>query len=129
MAVNGYNPPMPVDFKALTALRIVDRVKGCSQDVAPPLPETRAEEFAGIFKALGDPTRIQIVHILAAAADPVCVCDFTAAFDLGQPTISHHLAKLREAGIVTSFKRGIWAFYQLDPAMSPAARSAVESLG
>jgi ArsR family transcriptional regulator len=120
---------MPIDFKALTALRIVDRVKGCSQDVAPPLPDSRAEELAGIFKALGDPTRIQIVHILAAAADPVCVCDFTAAFDLGQPTISHHLARLREAGIVTSFKRGIWAFYQLDPAMSPTARSAVEALG
>ena len=69
-----------------------------------------------------------MLHILAAATEPVCVCDFTAAFDLGQPTISHHLARLRDAGIVTSFKRGIWAFYQLDPAMSPAARWAIELL-
>lgn len=105
------------------------RVKGCSQGVAPPLPEARADELASIHRALGDPTRIQIVHILAAAADPVCVCDFTAAFDLGQPTISHHLAKLREAGIVTSFRRGIWAFYQLDPAMNATARAAIQQLG
>jgi ArsR family transcriptional regulator, arsenate/arsenite/antimonite-responsive transcriptional repressor len=111
---------------ALAGLQILDRVKGCCQPVAPPLSDTHADELATIYKALGDPTRVQILHILAAAADPVCVCDFTAAFDLGQPTISHHLAKLREAGIVTSFKRGIWAFYHLNPDMSPAARSAVQ---
>jgi ArsR family transcriptional regulator len=111
---------------SLTALRVFDRVKGCCNDVAPPLPDDRAEQLAAIHKALGDPTRVQMLHILAAATDPVCVCDFTAAFDLGQPTISHHLAKLREAGIVTSFKRGIWAFYQLDQAMPPAARSAID---
>ena len=101
------------------------RVKGCCQPVAPPLPETKADELAALYKALGDPTRIQILHILATASEPVCVCDFTAAFDLGQPTISHHLATLREAGIVTSFKRGIWAFSRLNPAMSEQARAAV----
>jgi ArsR family transcriptional regulator len=111
---------------SLAELQVIDRVKGCCQPVAPPLPDTRADELASVYKALGDPTRVQIVHILTAASDPVCVCDFTAAFDLGQPTISHHLAKLREAGIVTSFKRGIWAFYQLNPRMSPAARSAIQ---
>jgi ArsR family transcriptional regulator, arsenate/arsenite/antimonite-responsive transcriptional repressor len=110
----------------LATLQLFDRVKGCCQPVAPPLPDARADELATLYKALADPTRVQIVHILVAAADPVCVCDFTAAFDLGQPTISHHLAKLREAGIVTSFKRGIWAFYQLNPDMSPAARSAIQ---
>jgi ArsR family transcriptional regulator, arsenate/arsenite/antimonite-responsive transcriptional repressor len=101
------------------------RVKGCCQPVAASLPDARAHEFAAIYKALGDPTRIQILHILATASEPVCVCDFTAAFELGQPTISHHLATLREAGIVTSFKRGIWAFYRLNPAMSAVARAAV----
>jgi ArsR family transcriptional regulator, arsenate/arsenite/antimonite-responsive transcriptional repressor len=111
---------------ALGTLQAFDRVKGCCQPVAPPLPDSRADDLAAVYRALGDPTRVQIIHILAAAADPVCVCDFTAAFDLGQPTISHHLAKLREAGIVTSFKHGIWAFYQLNPDMSPAARSAVQ---
>lgn len=120
--------PTRTNPNLLPALPVVDRVKGCSQQVADPLPDARADDLAGVYKALGDPTRVQMLHILAAATEPVCVCDFTAAFDLGQPTISHHLAKLREAGIVTSFKRGIWAFYQLDPSMSPAARSAIELL-
>lgn len=101
------------------------RVKGCCQPVPAPLPDERAAELAAVYKALGDPTRVQILHILASTSEPVCVCDFTAAFELGQPTISHHLATLREAGIVTSFKRGIWAFYRLNPAMSAAARAAV----
>ena len=105
------------------------RTKGCCQPVAAPLHEERAQDLAAIFKALSDPTRIQMVHILAAASDPVCVCDFTAAFDLGQPTISHHLATLREAGIVTSFKRGIWAFYQLNPKMAAAAKGAIGLVG
>jgi ArsR family transcriptional regulator, arsenate/arsenite/antimonite-responsive transcriptional repressor len=105
------------------------RVKGCCQPVAPPLPDSRADELAATYKALGDPTRVQILHILATASEPVCVCDFTAAFDIGQPTISHHLATLREAGFVTSFKRGIWAFYRLNPAMSAAARAAVAEVG
>ncbi|MDQ2960457.1 MAG: metalloregulator ArsR/SmtB family transcription factor [Candidatus Dormibacteraeota bacterium] len=106
-----------------------DRVKGCCQPVAAPLAETRVDELAKIYKALADPTRVQMVHILAAAQEPVCVCDFTAAFDLGQPTVSHHLAKLREAGMVTSFKQSVWAFYQLNPAMSPAARAAIQLIG
>jgi ArsR family transcriptional regulator, arsenate/arsenite/antimonite-responsive transcriptional repressor len=112
-------------FTGLHALQVLDRVKGCSQAIADPLPDARADELASVFKALADPTRVQIIHVLSEAADPVCACDFTAAFDLGQPTISHHLAKLREAGLVTSFKRGIWAFYLLNPDMSPAARAAV----
>jgi ArsR family transcriptional regulator len=112
-------------FTGLHALQVLDRVKGCSQAVADPLPEAQADELATLFKALADPTRIQIMHILSVAADPVCACDFTSAFALGQPTISHHLAKLRDAGLVTSFKRGIWAFYLLNPAMSAAARAAV----
>jgi ArsR family transcriptional regulator len=113
----------PAATTKLTTIPV--RVKGCSQPVASPLPASKADDLAAIYKALGDPTRIQMLHILAIAMEPVCVCDFTAAFDLEQPTISHHLATLREAGIVTSFKRGIWAFYRLNPAMSAAARAAV----
>ena len=104
-------------------------MKGCCEPVATPIPEPLAERLATLHRALGDPTRIQMVHILVAASGPVCVCDFTAAFDLGQPTISHHLAKLRQAGIVTSHKRGIWAFYQLNPSMPEPARSAVALIG
>jgi ArsR family transcriptional regulator len=117
---------MTHDANVAEAVQVVGRVKGCCQPVAPPLPEARADELAVLYRVLGDPNRVQIIHILTAATEPVCVCDFTAVFDLGQPTISHYLAKLREAGLVTSFKRGIWAFYQLDPQMSPAARTAVQ---
>ena len=120
---------MRTDVTTLAVIKASDRVKGCCNPVAPPLPDARADDLSAVYRALGDATRVQMVHILAAADAPVCVCDFTAAFDLGQPTISHHLGKLRDAGIVTSFKRGIWAFYRLNPAMSPAARSAVEAIG
>lgn len=119
---------MTVTADAGEAVLATTRIKGCCNPVAAPLPGTKADELAATYKALGDPTRIQMLHILANASDPVCVCDFTAAFDLGQPTISHHLATLREAGIVTSFKRGIWAFYQLNPAMPAAALAVVEQL-
>ena len=101
------------------------RIRGCCQPVAPRIPGPDAEECAAVFRALGDTTRLQMVHMLAAATDPVCVCDFTAAFDLGQPTISHHLAKLRDAGLITSTRRGIWTFHQLNPEMSAAAREVV----
>jgi ArsR family transcriptional regulator, arsenate/arsenite/antimonite-responsive transcriptional repressor len=113
---------------AESAVQAPERVKGCSQPVADPLPEARAEQLATFCRALADPTRIQMIHILAAASEPVCVCDFTAAFDLGQPTVSHHLAKLRDAGLVTSFKQGIWAFYQLNPATSEAVCAAMALL-
>src|SRR5207244_11660050 len=115
---------------ALTQLATLpaDRVKGCCQPVAAPLPADRAEEIAALQRALADPMRVQLVHILAKAAEPVDFSDFTAAFELSQPTISHHLAKLRDAGIVASSRRGIWSFYQLRADMSDQAREAVFSV-
>jgi ArsR family transcriptional regulator len=104
------------------------RTRGCCQPVAPRIPGPDAEECAAVFRALGDTTRLQMIHMLAEATQPVCVCDFTAAFDLGQPTISHHLAKLREAGLIVSTRRGIWTFHQLNPEMSAAAREVVDLL-
>jgi ArsR family transcriptional regulator len=105
-----------------------DRVKGCCQPVATPIPGGVADDLATLYKALGDPTRVQMLHMLKAADEPICVCDFTAAFDLGQPTVSHHLAKLRDAGLVTSSKRGIWAFYELASGLSAAARAALDAI-
>ena len=120
---------MPIAIRPLpVAEPVTVRVKGCCQSVAPPLASGRAEELAAVHRALADPMRIQMVHVLAQATQPVCVCDFTAAFDLTQPTISHHLAKLREAGIVVSSKRGIWSFYALNPAMSHIASRAVHAI-
>ncbi len=101
------------------------RTKGCCVPLAPLLGTPLAEELAAVHRAVGDPTRVQMLHLLKAASEPICVCDFTAAFDLGQPTVSHHLGRLREAGFVTSHKQGIWAFYRLRDDMPAAARAAL----
>src|SRR5712692_7175903 len=101
------------------------RTRGCCVAVAPPLPAARADELAALFKALADPTRVQMLHMLKAASEPICVCDFTAAFDLGQPTISHHIARLKDAGLVSSFKRGVWSFYTLRLDLSETASAAL----
>jgi len=85
----------------------------CGPDVAP-LEPAAARDLAGLFKALADPTRVAIVNRLSAAPE-VCVCDLTAAFDLSQPTVSHHLKVLREAGLVEAEGRGTWAYYRLVP--------------
>ncbi len=93
--------------------------------MAAPLLKARADDIAGVMRALADPTRVQMVHMLKAATEPICVCDFNAVFDVGQPTISHHLAKLRDAGLVESQKLGIWAFYRLREDLSPPAQQAI----
>jgi ArsR family transcriptional regulator len=112
MDVNGYD----VGMKALTEVQMTaTRVKGCCQELADPLPDRVVDDATSLLRALADPTRLQMLTMLAKSSEPVCVCDFTAAFDLGQPTVSHHLAKLREAGLVTVSKQGIWAFYALAP--------------
>ena len=86
----------------------------CCGPATPPLAEDAREELAARFKALADPTRVAIVNRLAAAPE-VCVCDLTASFNLSQPTISHHLRILREAGLVEASRRGTWAYYRLVP--------------
>ena len=104
----------------------LERVRGCCAPVAPPLPPEQAAVVSALFKALADPARVQIVHILKAATAPVCVCDFTAALDQGQPTVSHHLARLKAAGLVTSHRRGIWSFYALRADMPAPARAMLD---
>lgn len=101
------------------------RVKGCCLPLAPALGSDAAERLAATFRALADPTRVQMLHMLKAASGPACVCDFTEAFGLSQPTISHHIGKLREAGFVHSFKKGVWSFYSLDDDMPAQARAAL----
>ena len=77
----------------------------------PPLSEQERTQLVSVFHALGDPTRLEIFRLIATQVDPICVCDITARFDVTQPTISHHLKVLREAGLVTVSRRGIWAYY------------------
>ncbi|MGH7721297.1 MAG: ArsR/SmtB family transcription factor [Candidatus Dormibacteria bacterium] len=107
---------------------LATRTKGCCQELEDPVSPAAADAAAAILKALADPTRVRMLAMLDRAREPVCVCDFTAAFDLAQPTVSHHLGKLREAGLVTSHKRGIWAFYALAPDMPGLARDVVTAL-
>lgn len=71
--------------------------------------------MAEVAKALGDPIRLQLVDVLRKHAGKVCVCELTPLFDVGQPTISHHLKVLRQAGIVDSERRGLWAYYYVVP--------------
>jgi ArsR family transcriptional regulator len=93
----------------------------CGPDV-PLMPQAAAAELASVFKALSDPTRVSIVNRLAATSE-ACVCDLTAAFDLSQPTISHHLKLLRDAGLIESERRGTWAYYRLVPEAIERLRS------
>jgi DNA-binding transcriptional ArsR family regulator len=96
----------------------------CCGPETEPLTDVERNQLAERFKALADPTRVAIVNRLAAA-DEVCVCDLTATFDLSQPTISHHLKLLREAGLVESSRRGTWAYYRLVPEAIDALRGAL----
>ena len=88
----------------------------CCQPVAYPAVERRdAERMAAVAKALGDPIRLQLIDVLRKHAGKVCVCELTPLFDVGQPTVSHHLKVLRQAGIVDSERRGLWAYYYVVP--------------
>jgi ArsR family transcriptional regulator, arsenate/arsenite/antimonite-responsive transcriptional repressor len=87
----------------------------CEPVVYPDVGRARAERMAQVVKALGDPIRLQLVDVLRKHAGKVCVCELTALFDVGQPTVSHHLKVLRAAGLVDSERRGLWAYYYVIP--------------
>ena len=105
----------PAAFIRAAELPVV--VDACSAPlVGEPLSETAAAGLAQVFKALGDPVRLRLVSLISAhLGGEVCVCDLTAAFNLTQPTISHHLRVLREAGIIDCERRGTWVYYWLLP--------------
>ena len=87
----------------------------CERVVYPDVARREAERMALVAKALGDPIRLQLVDVLRKHAGDVCVCELVPLFDLSQPTVSHHLKVLREAGIVGSERRGLWAYYYVHP--------------
>ena|SRR5689334_13636152 len=96
-----------------SSLRILNQP--CCSPGSPPLDGEITRSLASRFKALSDPSRVAIVNRLAGAED-VCVCDFTGTLGLSQPTVSHHLRVLREAGLVeVARKRGTWVHYRLVP--------------
>src|SRR5215210_4771507 len=87
----------------------------CEPVVYPDVDRVMAERMARVARALGDPIRLQLVDVLRKHAGKVCVCELTPLFDVGQPTVSHHLKVLRAAGLVDSERRGLWAYYYVTP--------------
>ena len=88
----------------------------CCEPVAyPQVEREHAVRLAEVAKALGDPIRLQLVDVLRTHAGKVCVCELVPLFHVSQPTLSHHLKKLREAGIVDSERQGLWAYYYVRP--------------
>jgi ArsR family transcriptional regulator len=87
----------------------------CDPLVHPDIDETQAARLAAVGRALSDPIRIQLVDVLRRHAGKVCVCELTPLFDVSQPTVSHHLKVLRDAGLVDVERRGLWSFYYVIP--------------
>ena len=82
----------------------------CDPLVHPEVDEAEAGRIAAVARALSDPIRVQLVDVLLRHAGKVCVCELTPLFDVSQPTVSHHLKVLREAGLVDVERRGLWSF-------------------
>jgi len=102
--------------KSRTKLTPLEMVACCSPLLQEPLSIAQAERVAPLLKALADPVRLRMVSLVASHADgEACVCDVADAFDLSQPTISHHLRVLHELGLLERSKRGVWVYYRVRP--------------
>lgn len=90
------------------------------------LSDAEAEATAAIFRALADPTRVRIINCLATSSEPVCICEMTDPLGLAQPTVSHHMHKLLDAGLIEREQRGKWAFFSLRPEALAKLRSLLQ---
>src|ERR1700743_1534153 len=106
---------MPVDLELTPKTKRAAGEPCCEPVVYPDVEREHASRMASIAKALGDPVRLQLVDVLRKHAGKVCVCELVPLFDLSQPTVSHHLKVLRDAGIVGSEREGLWAYYYVIP--------------
>jgi ArsR family transcriptional regulator, arsenate/arsenite/antimonite-responsive transcriptional repressor len=106
---------MPIDLELTPKTKRAAGEPCCEPVVYPDVERDQAARMAGIAKALGDPVRLQLVDVLRKHAGKVCVCELVPLFDLAQPTVSHHLKVLRQAGIVGSEREGLWAYYYVIP--------------
>ena len=96
-------------------MRSLELIDCCRPLGAAALSDEEADATAALFRTLADPARVKIVNLLATAAAPVCACEFEPALHLSQPTVSHHLKKLTEAGLLEREQRGKWAYFSLNP--------------
>jgi len=106
---------MPVDLERAPKRKRPAGEPCCEPVVYPDVERAQAERMATIAKALADPVRLQLVDVLRKHAGKVCVCELVPLFDLSQPTVSHHLKVLRQAGLVDSERHGLWAYYYVIP--------------
>ncbi|MGB2710655.1 MAG: metalloregulator ArsR/SmtB family transcription factor [Conexibacter sp.] len=106
---------MSVDIRITPKQKRPAGEQRCEPLVLPEIDAAGAERVALVAKALSDPIRVQLVDVLRAHAGEVCVCELEPLFAISQPTLSHHLRKLREAGLVGVERRGLWAFYYVLP--------------
>jgi ArsR family transcriptional regulator, arsenate/arsenite/antimonite-responsive transcriptional repressor len=106
---------MPVDLDLAPKTKRPAGEPCCEPIAYPDVDREAAEQMAAIAKALGDPVRLQLVDVLQKHAGKVCVCELVPLFSLSQPTVSHHLKVLRDAGIVGSERKGLWAYYYVIP--------------
>lgn len=105
---------------------LAEALGDCCAPGGQPLPDEQAEQIARVFKALGDPTRIKLYSLIAASTSgEMCVCDLTGPVGLSQPTVSHHMKILVEAGLATREQRGRWAYYKPAPEPLHAAATAL----
>jgi ArsR family transcriptional regulator len=106
------------------ALPLVDELACCTPLAGKPVAREQAEQIAPLLKALADPVRLRLMSlVLSQPSGEACVCDLTAAFDLSQPTVSHHLKVLHESGLVHREKRGVWVYYRARPETMAALQS------
>ena len=111
--------------KSLIVLSPADTAACCPPLSAEPLSQAQAEQVAPLLKALAEPVRLRLMSLVAShAGGEACVCDLTEAFDVTAPTVSYHLRILREAGLISSQRRGTWVYYRINPAVM-ARMSAV----
>ena len=110
-------------------MNLIQTVETCCPVVqSPPMEAPAAERIASAFKVLADPARLRLLAMIAST-DEACVCDLTDSVGLSQPTVSHHLKVLNDAGFVTREKRGTWAYYRLVPEALSILRSALTPAG
>ena len=119
----------PIVLMDNTDSPVGDEVGGCCAP-ATTLRWTpdEAKELAGLLKALAHPVRLQIMELLNRLGGQVCVCDIEVHFDLSQPTISHHLKVLRQAGLIESEPRGVWIYYRPRPGALAQVRAVMHNL-
>jgi ArsR family transcriptional regulator len=113
----------------MSRIAVVDPSECCAPVGSPSLSAGEAEATAALFRALADPARVRILNVVATRGEAVCVCELTAPLGLSQPTVSHHVRKLVDAGLLSREQRGRWVYLSLRPGAMSRLASLIELKG